>query len=129
MFEGISRVAKRPDHSLFDILAEALPTTRKTRRSMAVWLGFWSRSIAEAKVAEQQIAFHHRWHSMVKEQLEHHFKLKKKNKPADIDDIAEGITAQINGLIIRGLVDSSKWPKARQHKALKNYLAALGLSR
>jgi len=46
--------------------------------------------------------------------------------PHDIDDLCEGITAQINGLIIRSLTEPDEWPEARQRKLLKNYLTQIG---
>ena len=45
-----------------------------------------------------------------------------------VDDISQGLTAQINGLIIRGLVDTPDWPTERQHRVLQNYLSTLGVS-
>ncbi|MFT4790328.1 MAG: TetR/AcrR family bet gene transcriptional repressor [Oleiphilaceae bacterium] len=127
MLERMSQVTQKTEYSLFEILSKALPTSSKSRQAMAVWLAFWSRSIPEGKVAQQQITFHQRWHGFVKEQLMHHFTITKKPIPENIDDISEGLTAQINGLIIRGLVETSDWPKERQHTMLKNYLHALKL--
>lgn len=127
MFDNMSQVAKQADYSLFEILAEALPTTPKSRRAMAVWLAFWSRSIAEPVVARQQMTFHKRWLEKVKEELIKHYQRKGKNPPVELDELCEGVTAQINGLIIRGLVDAVEWPKQRLHKALRSYLQALDL--
>lgn len=128
MFERMSRVTKKSEYGLFEVLSKALPTSPKSRQTMSVWLAFWSRSIPETKVAQQQIAFHDRWHNFVKEQLIHYFKMTNKPVLENIDDLSEGITAQINGLIIRGLVDASDWPKDRQHRMLKSYLLALKLT-
>ncbi len=128
MFERMNLVTKESEYSLFEVLSKALPTSPKSHQTMSVWLAFWSRSIPEPKVAHQQIAFHDRWHTFVTQQLIHHFTINNESIPENIDDLSEGLTAQINGLIIRGLVDSSDWPKTRQHKMLKAYLNTLKLT-
>ena len=127
MFRRMSEVTKQPEYSVFDVLSKALPTSKKSRQAMTVWVAFWSRSITEPKVAQQQIAFHHRWHGLVNEQLVRHFGAHKQPIPDSIDDISQSLTAQINGLIIRGLVDASDWPTERQHRVLQNYLGTLGV--
>lgn len=122
MFENMAKVAKRSNYSLFEILAEALPTSSKSRSAMAVWLAFWSRSVAQASIADQQQDFHNRWHEIVRVELLKYYQKRNVDIPDDLDDVCEGLTAQINGLIIRSLVDPKKWPKRRLHKALERYI-------
>ncbi len=127
MLERINEVTKQSEYSVFDVLSKALPTSKKSRQAMTVWLAFWSRSITEPKVAQQQIAFHHSWQEIVNEQLLRYFSLHNEPLPESLDDISQSLTAQINGLIIRGLVDTPDWPTERQHRVLQNYLSTLGI--
>ena len=46
---------------------------------------------------------------------------------ACVDDVCEAITAQVNGLILRGLLEASVWDEVRLKKALRRYLSALDL--
>jgi hypothetical protein len=125
MFTRMERISNGEDYSFDEVMAQALPITKKSRKDMSVWLAFWSRSLAEPRVASRQIEFHHRWHAQVKVELERHCERHSMPVPDDLEDICEGITAQINGLIIRGLVDASYWPQARLRKVLKAYLTQI----
>ncbi|MFT6956672.1 MAG: TetR/AcrR family bet gene transcriptional repressor [Halieaceae bacterium] len=127
MFTRMKRVAVGEDNRFYEVLAQALPMTRKSRKSMSVWLAFWSRALAEPRVAAQQMEFHSRWLAQVKMELIRHCERFSMPVPDDLQDVCEGITAQVNGLIIRGLVDASDWPQARQRKALKTYLTQIGM--
>jgi TetR/AcrR family transcriptional repressor of bet genes len=125
MFTRMEQITNGEDYSFYEVMAQALPITKKSRKAMSVWLAFWSRSLAEPRVATRQLEFHHRWHAQVKMELEHHCKRHSMPVPDDLEEVCEGITAQINGLIIRGLVDASYWPQARLRKALKAYLTLI----
>lgn len=94
---------------------------------MAVWMAFCSRSLAVPEVGLHQTDSHYRWHNKVKQQLQRHCQRHDTPVPDDIDDLCEGITAQINGLIIRSLTEPAEWPEARQRKLLKTYLTQIGL--
>lgn len=123
LFANMERVATSAEAGFYDVMLQALPLNESSRTSMTVWLAFWSRSLAEPRIAEQQNEFHQRWHGNVKAQLARHYD----DPPDDLDDVCEGITAHLNGLIIRGLVDASDWPEERLRKALKTYLAQIGI--
>lgn len=127
MFTDMEKVAQQPDYSFYDIMAQSMPLTPENTESMAVWLAFWSRSLAIPKVSEQQMRFHIRWMNTVKTELLRHYEMHQKPIPVDLDDFAEEITAQINGLIIRGVVDKKAWPEERLRKVLKNYLKRIDL--
>jgi TetR/AcrR family transcriptional repressor of bet genes len=122
MFSRMERIARVIDYSFYEVMAQALPITKKGRKDMSVWLAFWSRSLAEPRVASRQMEFHDRWLAQVKMELECHCERHSKPLPDDPEEVCEGITAHMNGLIIRGLVDASYWPQARLRKALKTYL-------
>ncbi|UTW11867.1 TetR/AcrR family transcriptional regulator [Marinobacterium rhizophilum] len=127
MFTHMELVSASGNCSFYEIIVQALPVNDDSRTAMSVWLAFWSRSLAEPRVADQQIEFHHRWHSKVKQELILHCERLAIAIPNDLDDVCEGITAHVNGLIIRALVDASDWPEARQRKVLKTYLSQIGL--
>jgi TetR/AcrR family transcriptional repressor of bet genes len=127
MFTRMERTARGVDYSFYEVMAQALPITKKGRKDMSVWLAFWSRSLAEPRIAARQLEFHDRWHTQVKMELECHCERHSKPVPEDLEEVCEGITAQMNGLIIRGLVDASYWPQARLRKALKTYLTQIGI--
>jgi TetR/AcrR family transcriptional repressor of bet genes len=127
MFSRMERIVEGEDYGFYEVMAQALPITKKSRKTMAVWLAFWSRSLAEPRVAKQQMKFHHRWLAQVKLELIAHCERLSMPVPDDLEEVCEGITAQVNGLIIRGLVDASDWPQARQRKALKTYLIQIGV--
>ena len=127
MFVRMSRVTSQGDYQAFDVLSVALPTSAPMRRAMAVWLAFWSRSIAEPKIASAQKGFHRRWQRQVRELVERSGGAGHGHAPDDVDDLCEGISAHVNGLIIRGLVEPRAWPKTRQHEVLVRYLDAIGL--
>ena len=127
MFTRMKRIADGEDNRFYEVMTQALPITKKSRKTMSVWLAFWSRSLAEPRVARQQMEFHHRWLAQVKMELIRHCERLSMPVPDDLQDVCEGITAQVNGLIIRGLVDASYWPQARQRNALKTYLTQIGM--
>ena len=125
MFTRMERIANSEDYSFHEVMAQALPITKRSRKDMSVWLAFWSRSLAEPRVASRQLEFHHRWHTQVKMELGRHCERLSVPLPDDLEETCEGITAQINGLIIRGLVDASFWPQTRLRKALRTYITQI----
>jgi AcrR family transcriptional regulator len=127
MFADMELVASYKDHSFYDTVVRALPITPQNRIAMTVWMAFCSRSLNVPEVGRHQTDSHFRWHSKVKQQLKHHCQRQDMPIPDDIDDLCEGITAQINGLIIRSLTEEADWPAARQRKLLKTYLTQIGL--
>jgi AcrR family transcriptional regulator len=127
MFANMERVKEQENYRFFDIISKALPTTPESRIAMTVWLAFWGRSIAEPRVAEMQLEFHHRWQNIVIQELIHHYHRHQMPLPEDIDDLSQLITAQINGLIIRGLVDEPDWSASRLHKSLTAFLEHVGI--
>jgi AcrR family transcriptional regulator len=128
MFANMARVKEKDSYSFLDIIAEALPTTAESRTAMTVWLAFWSRSIAEPRVAEMQLEFHHRWQNIVAQELMRHCHRTQMQVPKDLDGICQSITAQVNGLIIRGLVDRPDWPASRLRICLRDYLQHIGIT-
>lgn len=127
MFSNMERVKKGGNYSFLDIISKALPTTDESRVAMTVWLAFWSRSIAEPRVAEMQLEFHHRWQNIVSEELIRHYQRTKMPAPKDLESMSQSITAQVNGLIIRGLVDKPDWPTSRLNNCLRDYLEQIGI--
>ena len=127
MFANMEQVKEKDTYSFFDIISVVLPTTAERRLAMTTWLAFWSRSIAEPRVAEKQLEFHHRWQKLVTQELIRHYHRYKIPLPEDLDEISQGITAHVNGLIIRGLVDGPDWPTSRLHKSLRSYLEQIGV--
>ncbi len=127
MFANMEHVKEQENYSFFDIISTALPTTAESRIAMTVWLAFWGRSIAEPRVATMQLEFHHRWQNIVTQELMRHYQRHRIPLPEDLEDVSQGITAQVNGLIIRGLVDGPDWPTARLHKSLRVYLEQIGI--
>lgn len=127
MFASMERVKEEENYSFLDIISKALPTTEESSIAMTVWLAFWSRSIAEPRVAKLQLEFHHRWQNIVSQELIRHYQRHKIPLPKDLDDVSQGITAQVNGLIIRGLVDRPDWPASRLHNSLRVHLEQIGI--
>lgn len=126
MFADMERGSSSKDCSFSDIIMRVLPITPKNRKAMKVWMAFCSRSLAVPEVSLHQKESHLRWHQKVKQQLKSHCERTGMNLPEDADDLCEGLTAQINGLIIRGLTEETDWPEARQRKLLKTYLSQIG---
>ena len=126
LFANMEQVSSSEDHTLYDLLVQALPITQESRTAMTVWMAFYSRSLVEPEVSRHQIETHARWQSKVKIELVRHCARVGIPVPEDVDDVCEGITAQVNGLIIRSLTEEADWPEARQRKLLKTYLALIG---
>lgn len=127
MFNNMEQVASSENHSFYDIVVQALPITEQNHTAMTVWMAFCSRSLVVPEVSRHQIETHFRWHSKVKFELIRHYERIDVPVPDDLDDVCEGITAQVNGLIVRSLTEEEEWPKARQRKMLKTYLTQIGL--
>jgi TetR/AcrR family transcriptional repressor of bet genes len=127
MFANMEQVASFQDHTFYDIVVQVLPITPESRTAMTVWMAFYSRSLVEPEVSRHQIATHSRWHSKVKQELVRHCERVGRPIFDDVDDVCEGITAQVNGLIIRSLTEEADWPEARQRKLLKTYLTLIGI--
>ena len=127
MFANMDQVSSASDHTFYDIVVQALPITQESRTAMTVWIAFYSRSLVEPEVSCHQIATHARWHSKLKLELVRHYQRVEMSAPEDIDDVCEGITAQVNGLIIRSLTEEADWPETRQRKLLKTYLTLIGI--
>ena len=127
MFADMAEVSATKNYSFYDIIVRALPITQQKRTAMTVWMAFCSRSLAVAEVGRHQTDSHFRWHSKVKQELKRHCERNGVAMPVDADDLCQGITAQINGLVIRSLTEEAAWPEARQRKLLKTYLAQIGL--
>jgi len=126
MFADMDQVAVNTADSFYETIVQALPITPQKRIAMTVWMAFCSRSLTVPDVGRHQTDSHYRWHSKVRQQLRRHCEIHNMVIPDDIDDLCEGITAQINGLIIRSLTEEADWPEARQRKLLKTYLAQIG---
>jgi hypothetical protein len=126
LFANMEQVSSSEDHTFYDLLVQALPITQESRTAMTVWMAFYSRSLVEPEVSRHQIETHARWQSKVKIELVRHCARVGMPVPEDVDDLCEGITAQVNGLIIRSLTEEADWPEARQRKLLKTYLALIG---
>ncbi|MFT4518511.1 MAG: TetR/AcrR family bet gene transcriptional repressor [Halioglobus sp.] len=127
MFTRMEQVTETEDYNFYEVMAQALPFSPKSRKAMSVWLAFWSRSAAESSVAKTQLEFHHRWQATVKAEVIRYCDFLSKPVPEDLEELCEGITAQVNGITVRGLVDAQDWPQARQQQALKTYLEQIGM--
>jgi TetR/AcrR family transcriptional repressor of bet genes len=127
MFANMDQVSAAADHTFYDIVAQALPITQESRTAMTVWVAFYSRSLVEPEVSCHQIATHCRWHSKIKQELVRHYQRIEMPVPEDINDVCEGITAQVNGIIVRSLTEEAGWPATRQRKLLKTYLTLIGI--
>ena len=127
MFADMEHVASNEGYSFYETIVQALPITPQNRTAMAVWMAFCSRSLAVPEVGLHQTDSHYRWHNKVKQQLQLHCQRNDMQVPHEIEDMCEGITAQINGLIIRSLTEPEQWPEARQRKLLQTYLTQIGL--
>ena len=126
MFDDMERSSSTNDESFSDVIMRVLPITLKTHTAMRVWIAFCSRSLVVSEVSLHQKDSHARWHEQMKQELKRHCERHGKTMPDDADDLCEGITAQINGLIIRGITEEAHWPEARQRKLLKTYLSQIG---
>ena len=127
LFSDMDRVAEHQSDCFYETIVQALPITPQNRIAMTVWMAFCSRSLSEPAVGHHQIDCHYRWHNKIKHQLQRHCQHHNMPTPHDIDDLCEGITAQINGLVIRSLTEPDQWPEARQRKVIKAYLTQIGL--
>jgi AcrR family transcriptional regulator len=127
MFENISKVTEKSHYTLLDVLTESLPSNKKTQRAMSIWLAFWSRALIEPKISKQQAQFRNRWTTIIMKEVQRHYKINQSPIPKDLNDIIESLTAHVNGLIIRAIIDMPDWPKKRQRKLLMEYLKAVGL--
>ena len=94
---------------------------------MSIWLAFWSRALIEPKISKQQAQFRNRWTTIIMKEVQRHYKINQSPIPKDLNDIIESLTAHVNGLIIRAIIDMPDWPKKRQRKLLMEYLKAVGL--
>lgn len=125
--ERMQKRAAIAPHNLMDILMEVLPTDSKRRETLAAWLAFWGRSLVEQRLSNHQISVHHRWLDALQQQLRQHCEYHNLTQGDISTDIAEGLTAQINGLMLRALIAPDEWPKERQYTMLQRYLQQIHL--
>ena len=126
-FSAMDQERAKAKASLLSVLQYALPINEKSRCAMSVWLAFWSQSMVKSLVADRQTELHLQWHAKVEENVIFFCNKKNISTPKNLKDCCESITAFINGIIIRGVMDPDNWPAARQKKLLKKHLSDQGL--
>lgn len=122
-----ARAAQTP-YSLLDVLAEALPLSARSRRTMRVWLAFWGRAVGDPDIARTQRKIHDEWALRVREELEQAAARGVLAADVDAAQETEGLIAQIRGICIRALLDPGAWRPERQLELLQRYLDRLAVS-
>ncbi|WP_271273688.1 TetR/AcrR family transcriptional regulator [Aliamphritea hakodatensis] len=119
--------AEQQPYQFDRVLLQVLPSDAEGRGMVSAWLIFWGRSLTEPRLAEHQIGVHNRWIELVQQQLAIHCQQHGLELTEPPLDVAEALTAQINGLMIRTLIAPDDWSALRLHKLLSDYLRQSGL--
>lgn len=106
------RLAQDPPDVL-GFICEALPMSPQSRIDSIVWYHFWGTALHDRKVRLRQRRHHKQWIATITETLEGMQKEGRTAPHGTAQEIAEGISSYINGLMIRAILDPQDWPNAR----------------
>ena len=121
----MARRAARTPYSLLNVLGEALPLTSRSRRTMRVWLAFWSQAVGgDPWIVAEQRRIHRDWSLQIRQELERAIAAGLLGRSLNLDTETEDLIAQIR---VRALLDSVAFPPRRQRDSLGRYLARLPL--
>ena len=125
--QRMSEQAEQQPYQFDQVLLQVLPSDAEGRGMVSAWLIFWGRSLTEPRLAEHQVDVHQRWINLLLEQLDIHCQLQGIELQESPMDVAEALTAFINGLLIRSLIAPEDWEAPRLKALLNGYLKNSGL--
>jgi len=127
--ERMARRAARTPYSLLDVLGEALPLTSRSRRTMRVWLAFWSQAVGgDPWIVAEQRCIHRNWSLQVRQELERATAAGVLRRSLNLGTETEDLIAQIRGIWVRALLDPVALGPRQQLDSLGRYLARLPLA-
>jgi TetR/AcrR family transcriptional repressor of bet genes len=102
-----------------------LPLDDDSRREWRVWLAFWGRAIADARLR----AIHRDYYARFAERLAKPLRMLRPDGPAPapkhLRRTADALVAAIDGIGIRATLEPDLWPAKRQRETLRAVLLPL----
>jgi AcrR family transcriptional regulator len=109
---------------LVDLLLASSPGTKEDLVSWRVWIGFWSLTAGDERLAALSKAKYDEWIVLVEEALRG---LARQGQIADVnlDQVAMKLVAMVDGLAVQVCFDVAGWPIERQRREIRDCVERL----
>lgn len=108
-----------PVDDLFEAFIDALPIHADSQRDWRIWVQFWGRAIVHPSLGRVHEAYYERITTALAGALAAHVPKGKAR------DLADAISAAVDGIGIRATLEPTAWPPERQRRLLRQMLRPL----
>ena len=110
-----------PGDAVFELACAILPLDDAGRKDWRVWMAFWGRAVADARLQAKHRAYYVRMIGQLAEGLTDTGGL----SPARANLLADAVTAAVDGIGARATLEPEHWPASRQRETLAVLLKPL----